>query len=218
MRVRARHNVITLMSPPRLEGRRVIVRVMRHRDLAQIRAWRPFHDPLSPLWNIAPSRRLDPLRLLAGPRHDRDPRYTIERRGDGQIVGRMSLRDIDDRISARLGVRLGADFVDQGYGTEAIVLLLEYCFRTLGFERLYLDVAAVNVRAMRVYERMGFRHTGRHYRNVPAGVDLSFLELEPYHGLLGHFRRRFGRKQLLFYDMMLEHSEWEKQSARAHSP
>ena len=90
--------------------------------------------------------------------------------------------------------------------------MLEYCFRTAGFERLCLDVAAVNVRAMRVYERIGFRHDGSHYRNVPADVDLSFLKLEPYRHLRRHFRQRFGRKQLLFYDMMLEHSEWEKQA------
>ena len=191
---------------------------MRHGDLAQMRAWRPFRDPLSPLWNIAPSRRLDPLHLLASSRHAKDLRYTIERRGDGQIVGRMSLRDLDDRTSARLGVRLGADFVDQGYGTEAIRLFLEYCFRILGFERLRLDVAAVNARAICVYEKMGFRRTASQYRNVPAGMDLSCLELQPYRVLLRHFRRRFGRKQLLFHDMMLECSEWEKQSTRAHSP
>jgi hypothetical protein len=37
------------------------------------------------------------------------------------------------------------------------------------------------------------------------------LDEEQYRHLRIYFRRHFGRMQLLFYDMVLERSEWEEQ-------
>jgi len=181
-------------------------------------AWRPFNDPLTPLWNIAPARQPLQLPALAG-RQSRDQllEYAVERKSDGQIIGRLSLRDIQGHSSARLGIRLGAEYVDEGYGTEALCLFLPHCFRTLGLQRLRLDVAAINRRAIHVYERLGFRHEGRHYRNVPGHVDLGFLHREGYKGLRVYFRRHLGRKQLLFLDMLLEARDWQTQQLEAPS-
>jgi len=37
----------------------------------------------------------------------------------GQFIGRIGLREIDGQECARLGIGLGAEFVNCGYGTEA---------------------------------------------------------------------------------------------------
>jgi len=134
----------------------------------------------------------------------------VERREDKSLIGSLSLREIVGRTSARLGISLGADYVDQGYGSEALGLFLPYYFLTLGFQRLVLDVAATNKRAMHVYQKLGFRQTGEHYRNIPEHVDLEFLQREEYRDLWPYFRRRMGRLQLLFYDMVLEGHEWSR--------
>jgi diamine N-acetyltransferase len=185
---------------------------MRRGDLEQMHAWRPFRDPLHRLWHIP--RRTPVNRDIWSMLHAADPTrlwFTIERRVDGRVIGALSLREIERPVSARLGIRLGADFVDRGYGSEALRLFLPYYFRASNFERLFLDVAATNERAIHVYEKLGFRRINRHYRNVPSGHDLSFLDQEPYRRLRTYFRRHFGRMQLLFYDMLLERSEWEVQ-------
>jgi len=186
---------------------------MHQEDLQQVEAWRPFRDPLYRLWNIPRSTLLtrDIWFTLYWPDHSR-LWYVIERRSDSQVIGTLSLRDIVGHVSARLGISLGADFVDQGYGSEALCLFLPHYFYTLNFGQLFLDVAATNKRAIHVYKRLGFRQTGCHYRNIPEDQDLSFLEEEQHRDLRVYFRRHLGRMQLLFYDMTLERSTWEKQT------
>lgn len=203
-----------LSTTVRLESQCLIIREMQQEDLEQMESWRPFSDPLYNLWNIPRSTPLS-RGLLGLMPYSSDPTrlwFVIERRADGQVIGTISLREIVRHISARLGISLGADFVDQGYGSEALRLFLPYYFHRLGFQRLFLDVAATNRRAIHVYEKFGFRRTGSHYRYIPEHEDLSFLQQERYRDLQVYFRRHLGQMQLLFYDMVLERSNWEKQA------
>jgi RimJ/RimL family protein N-acetyltransferase len=49
---------------------------------------------------------------------------------------------------------------EKGYGSDAMALALNYVFNELNLYRLGLDVISTNSRAIRVYEKMGFRHEG----------------------------------------------------------
>jgi RimJ/RimL family protein N-acetyltransferase len=200
----------------RLAGPRVTVRTLRSADLDAMDAWRPFEDALHSLWGVPHSTPLS--RSIWFAVYGSDPSrlwYVVERNTDGQVMGALSLREIVHNASARLGVSFGADYVDLGYGSEALRVFFPYYFTTLEFPRIVLDVAAANLRAVHVYERLGFRYTGSHYREVPDDMDLSFLEQEQFKPLRIHFRDRFGQKQLLFYDMALDRTAWEGLSSRA---
>jgi RimJ/RimL family protein N-acetyltransferase len=74
----------------------------------------------------------------------------------------------------------------------------------LRFETLYLDVAAPNKRALRCYEKCGFRHNGSHYRGVGSDERLAFLKDEKYRHLRRFFKKKRGRNVVLFYDMKIE--------------
>jgi RimJ/RimL family protein N-acetyltransferase len=50
---------------------------------------------------------------------------------------------------------------NQGYGTDAMRLLLQHGFNTLNLNRVALDVYDTNLRAVRSYEKAGFVHEGR---------------------------------------------------------
>ena len=194
-----------------LEGPRVTVRDLESRDLDAMDKWRPFDDPLHALWNI-PRSSSPGLSLWFAMESSDATRlwFAVERRSDGQLVGTISLREIIRPISARLGIGFGADYVDHGYGSEALCQFLGYFFSSMGFQRLFLDVASANQRAVHVYEKLGFRRAGSHFRDVPMNEDLSFLRREPFRGLSIHFRRHLGRMQLRFVDMVLEHIDWER--------
>lgn len=194
-----------------LKSQNVIIRSMDRDDLDKMESWRPFTDPLSSLWNIPRSTSIS--RDIWFVMHGADPSrmwFAIERTADGQLIGTLSLREIVKPISARLGISLGADYVDRGYGSEALSAFFPYYFHTLGFQRLLLDVAAANKRAIHVYEKLGFQQTDSHYRMIPEGTDLSFLQQAAYRDLHPYFRRRFGHMQLMFLDMALEKRDWEK--------
>lgn len=48
----------------------------------------------------------------------------------------------------------------KGYGTEAILLLLDYAFGYLNFHRVAVGVVGFNERALHFYERVGFKKEG----------------------------------------------------------
>lgn len=81
---------------------------------------------------------------------------------DNKLIGTVSLENINFiERSAILGIFIGdKDFRNNGYGTEAIKLLLEYGFKYLNLHSIRLDLLAVNERAHRCYLKCGFRDTG----------------------------------------------------------
>ena len=59
----------------------------------------------------------------------------------------------------------------QGLGTEAVALLARFLCEQRGHHRLTIDPAAANHRAIRCYEKVGFRRVGvlRQYERGPDG-------------------------------------------------
>jgi RimJ/RimL family protein N-acetyltransferase len=84
---------------------------------------------------------------------------------DGELVGGCSLFDIDARNrSAVLGIWVGKPYWDHGYGTDAVRTLCRFGFREMNFRRVSLGVYGSNPRAVRAYEKVGFKVEGRRRR------------------------------------------------------
>jgi diamine N-acetyltransferase len=181
---------------------------MRQADLDVMMQWRPFSDPLYQPFDFPKQSKAEHVRWFEWRSQDASRRlYTIEDEKH-RVVGSLTLREIDGRQSARLGITIGADFVSQGYGTEALRLFIDYFFDEMGFATLILDVAATNLRAVRTYRSLGFRHTGQHYRPADHS-SYHTLQREPRYRHLRRFFRLQGMiTQVLFYDMALAREEW----------
>ena len=80
----------------------------------------------------------------------------------GRGIGSVYLRDIDMAArKAEMGIFIGEDAArGKGYGVEAVEAIVEYGFQALGLHRIYLRVLETNEKAIRVYERAGFRVEG----------------------------------------------------------
>jgi RimJ/RimL family protein N-acetyltransferase len=91
----------------------------------------------------------------------REINFVIE--ADGTAVGTCGLRDLDwTARCAALGIAIfDRHYWGQGYGREAVDLLLEYAFRIRNLNRVWLDVLADNERALRSYRAVGFVEEGR---------------------------------------------------------
>lgn len=192
----------------KLEGNRVTIRPMKVSDLEVMYCWRPFADPLYQPFDFPRRSRIENRRWFEWRNQDAHRRmYTIENE-NREVIGSLTLRDIDNRRSALLGITLGADFVSRGYGTEALRLFLDYYFFTMGFARLVLDVAATNLRAVRCYRSLGFLETSQHYR---AASHASYQEVHQnarYYHLRAFFQRVGLGYNVLFYDMALSREDW----------
>jgi RimJ/RimL family protein N-acetyltransferase len=174
--------------------------------------WRAFADPLYQPFDFPRRSKVEHIRWFEWRSKDSNRRLYTVMDENLQVIGSLTLREIDGRRSARLGITIGADFVSQGYGTEALRLFLDYYFVELGFARMVLDVAATNLRAVRTYQALGFGYDSQHYR--PAShPSYRTLRQEPrYRHLRRFFRRQGTAHQVLFYDMALTHEEWQAQS------
>lgn len=97
----------------------------------------------------------------AGARHEH--LFTVVTRADAAPIGRCLLFDVDHlNQSAMLGILIGeAAFRGQGYGQEALRLLLDYGVALLNLHAIMLGVFAFNTPAIRCYQRVGFRAIGR---------------------------------------------------------
>lgn len=81
----------------------------------------------------------------------------------GELIGGTDLREIDSiQRTAILGIVIGEkEHWSKGYGTEAVILLLDYGFNMLNLNNIMLEVFEFNPRAARCYEKAGFKIIGK---------------------------------------------------------
>ena len=81
---------------------------------------------------------------------------------DNKLIGVISLENFNwIERSAILGVFIGdRNFRNNGYGPEAINLLLEYGFEYLNLHSIRLELLSINERAHKCYLKCGFKDTG----------------------------------------------------------
>ncbi|MAT43974.1 MAG: GNAT family N-acetyltransferase [Anaerolineaceae bacterium] len=88
--------------------------------------------------------------------------FTIVDRETDQPIGRCLLffiNSVDRR--AMMGIFIGEkQYWNQGYGTEATQLLLDYAFNLLNLNRVELGVFAFNQRGIQAYKKAGFKEIG----------------------------------------------------------
>lgn len=79
-----------------------------------------------------------------------------------EIVGEVVIDDINRNYrsgSIRVAINKKEDF-GKGYGTEALIIALNYGYGMLNLHRVELEVITFNERAIHVYEKIGFKREG----------------------------------------------------------
>jgi diamine N-acetyltransferase len=96
----------------------------------------------------------------AGEREPKSVTFTIYDLADGTPVGTCGLFDVSYmQGGANLGISLG-ERRNQGLGSEATRLTLDWAFHVLGLQNVLLETLAWNEAAIRAYENAGFRRIG----------------------------------------------------------
>ncbi len=112
--------------------------------------------------------------------------FVITLRADASSIGVTGCHNIDwPNRAAEIGIYIGEpEKLGKGYGTEAMELLLAFCFNELNLHRVFLRVFDFNGRAIESYRKCGFKEEGRlreaffregHYHDI---VVMSILEEE----------------------------------------
>jgi aminoglycoside 6'-N-acetyltransferase len=92
----------------------------------------------------------------------------------GEVAGSIQYYEENDEMYRHAGmdIFLAAAYQNRGLGSETLRLLARHLFEERGHHRLIIDPAVANERAIRTYERVGFRSVGvmRRYERGPDGV------------------------------------------------
>lgn len=92
-----------------------------------------------------------------------DLNFAIVKLENDELIGNIGFNNIShqNRIGT-VGIFIGEEKNrSNGYGTEALRLLLDYGFSYLNLNNIMLTVKSFNERAIRCYEKVGFKEFGR---------------------------------------------------------
>ena len=80
-----------------------------------------------------------------------------------KIIGSIGLHEINNiNRTATLGIFIGnKEYWSKGYGSEAIQLILDFGFNYLNLNNIDLALMEFNQRALKCYEKCGFKEIGR---------------------------------------------------------
>ncbi len=146
-----------------LIGDRVYLRPVEHDDLACIRKWANDPEIRRLTGEVAPMTLAGAERFFEKTQNDEDRVWFIIalRENDAPIGEAGLLRMFPAWRTTDLSTIIGEkDARGKGYGAEAIRLLLDYAFGYLNFHRVAIGVVGFNERALRFYEKIGFKREG----------------------------------------------------------
>ena len=105
---------------------------------------------------------------------DRTDRYDAVIEADGISVGLIGLLSIDKKNSkAEYYIVLGENkFKGKGIAKLASELILEYAFKEIGLNKIYLYTETNNIRAQRLFEKVGFKKEGLLKEDIKNGNNL----------------------------------------------
>ena len=108
--------------------------------------------------------------------------FSIRKQGALELVGFIQINNIHPvHHTAEIGILIGeSSNRGQGYGQEAMRLCVDFCWKELNLQRLWVAIVGVNPQAEHAYRKVGFEHEGVMRRAIyVAGKyeDVTFMAL-----------------------------------------
>jgi aminoglycoside 6'-N-acetyltransferase len=103
-------------------------------------------DPAPPGWPLEAEPSLEKLAIVV----------------DGELAGYIQFEEeLDETFrNADVDIFLGPETQGRGLGTEAMRMIVRHLIEERGHHRVTLSTSVANTRAIRAYEKVGFRRVG----------------------------------------------------------
>ncbi len=189
-----------------VKGNRVKVRLLRYEDVLEMRNWGKHDDPLFKDYNF-PKFSDDEIRSWYNYRISKSNAkcFSVLDEED-RMIGYMNIRNIRKIMrTARLGIVFNPNVLNKGYGSDALKALTEYYFNVMRMNTLYLDVAKFNKRAIRCYEKCGFKII-REYQSKHSNLMEEVYDEKSYVWHEEYFSIRNNIVYCKYYEMKIQKS------------
>jgi len=151
-----------------LRGERVLLRLLAETDVPRI-VELGAHPDVARWWP-----GLTPEHVVAKARGKDDDVVVFAIVVEGEVAGMIQHYEETDEEYRHAGIDLflGEPYHGRGLGTDAVRTMARHLVDDLGQHRLVIDPSAGNERAIRCYEKVGFKRVGvlREYWRGPDGV------------------------------------------------
>ena len=144
-------------------GKRVYLRPLAKEDLVYLRKWSDDAEIRGLTGEVTSMSQADCERFLEEVYDDSSREwFVVVIKKNNQVIGEAGLlRMFPAWRTTDMSVIIGEkEEWGKGYGTETILLLLDRAFRQLDFHRVAIGVVGFNERAIRFWEKVGFRKEG----------------------------------------------------------
>ena len=146
-----------------LDGELIYLRPLDKGDLIYIKKWGNDAEILSLIGEVKPMTQGDVDDFFEKVQNDKNRDwFTIVLKENNRVIGEAGLlRMFKPWHTTDLTIIIGEkDMWGKGYGTETIRLLMDYAFKHLNFHRISIGVVGFNERAIRFWEKVGFKKEG----------------------------------------------------------
>ena len=154
---------MTKPLPKFLPGEKVYLRPLEKEDLRLLRQWANDPETRALTGEVTPMSQAAADEFYEKVQKDSDRVwFAVVVQEDDRVIGEAGLlRMFHPWRATDLTIIIGDPTArGQGYGSEAIFLLLNYAFGYLNFHRVSIGVVGFNQQAIRFYKRAGFKQEG----------------------------------------------------------
>jgi diamine N-acetyltransferase len=158
-----------------LENNRIQLRAVEPEDLEYLFQW----ENDTELWHLSntltPFSRFTLKKYIESAASDifesKQLRLMIERKVDGIAIGAIDLFDFDPfHLRAGIGILIAEKAQRRkGFASEALDLIIDYGFETLGLKQLYCNITENNSESLKLFISKGFIITGQKQAWIKSG-------------------------------------------------
>ena len=161
-----------------METERILLRPWREEDAEAL--YRHASDPeVGPRAGWSPHKSVDESRNIIRTLFANDHTWAIVQKESREPIGCICYYTPDESNigigpnDAEVGYWVARPYWNRGIATEALQLLIDYCFRQRGFRTLWADHFLDNQASSRVMQKCGFKDTGQlnHCSRLAIGSD-----------------------------------------------
>ena len=155
----------------KIVGKRIYLSPMNSEDYLKYAEWMNSYEISKGVGNFSRLVSIESEKAWLEKATSEKYNFAIINKENDTFLGNISLMHVHDvNRTAELGIFIGDEnYHSLGYGSEAIMLLLDYGFNYVNLNNIMLRVFAFNKRAIKAYEKCGFKTYGvwkkAHYFN-----------------------------------------------------
>ncbi len=163
--------MINFKVKPVIIGEKVLLRPFKPEDIPAMEECLEDTEVLK-FTGSAPIFTKDSINQWYTSRNEQEDRLdlAIVIKNDHTVVGEVVINEYDEiKHSMNFRILIGPKGRNQGFGTEATRLMIDYVFQNTDLKQITLGVYSFNLRAKKVYEKIGF---------IMESIDKDDLEYE----------------------------------------